>query len=151
MKKHLDIKNNLNYNLDVSHRMMTNWIARKLSPHGVTIAQAQIIAVLYQYENISQEELSKHLHIARTAVRQTLQQLLEKGYVTKAPSLADKRIHYFSLTEKSRNLLPLFEELIAEINHRALGTLTEYERITFCGLLQKIRMICVEEFKNDKP
>ncbi len=136
-------------NLDVSHRLISNHAMRVLKSNGVTIAQAQVILMISELENPSQESIACALHIARTAIRLTLHQLVDGGYVNRMPDISDKRIHRLELTDKGNSMIPVFDELVRESNQRALSCLTQYEKIVFLGLLQKVQDCCLSEFLDN--
>lgn len=125
-------------NLEVPSRLMANRATRMLKTLGVGKAQAQVLFMIHELERPSQENIAKGLHIARTAVRLTLQQLLNDGYAERVPDPNDRRIHRLHLTEKGLALLPPIDRMMAENNQRVLAGLTEYEKIVFIGLLQKV-------------
>jgi len=136
-------------NLDVSTRLITNHAMRVLKSCGITIAQAQVLFIISEQENSSQESIACALHIARTAVRLTLHQLIDGGYVNRMPDASDKRIHRLGLTEKGKSMIPVFDELVRDSNLRVLSCLTEYEQIVFLGLLQKVQDCCLSEFLDN--
>ena len=136
-------------NLEVPGRLMANSATQCLKALGITKAQAQVIFMIHELERPSQENIANALHIARTAVRLTLQQLIRGRYVTKVPDGDDKRIHRLHLTEKGLSLLPKIDTLMEDNNKRALSVLSEYEKIVFIGLLQKVYENCLTEFLDN--
>ncbi|MDD3154680.1 MAG: MarR family transcriptional regulator [Victivallaceae bacterium] len=125
-------------NLEVPSRLMANRATQRLKELGVTKAQAQVLFMIHELEQPSQENIANELHVARTAIRLTLQQLLKDGYAERVPDQSDKRIHRLHLTAKGLALLPPIDRMMAENNQQVLAGLAEYEKIVFLGLLQKV-------------
>ncbi len=133
--------------LDISHRLMENWSARELKKYHITVAQAQVLAVIGNAGHSSQESIANTLHTAKTSVRDSLKKLIQHGYIVRTPDKNDKRIHQLALTDEGKKLIPVFQELLSRCNERALKSLTPYEKITLLGLLDKLRMQCTLEFR----
>jgi len=141
---------NMLRNLALSSRMFINSVTRELKPVKITGTQAQVFAIIASSEESSQESIAKELQIARTAVSLSLKQLIDAGFVLRTADENDKRIHRLGLTEKGKALLPKLNALIMQKNEQALATLTEYERIVFLGLLQKVSAQCEFEFGDKR-
>ena len=114
----------LNY-LDISHRLMENWAARELKTYKITVAQAQVIAIIGANEHVSQEFIANTLQIAKTAVRDSLRKLIKLDYVIRIHDADDKRIHRLSLTEEGEKFIPIFHKLLVNCNNLAMNSFTQ--------------------------
>lgn len=141
---------NMVRNLALSSRLFINSSTRELKPLKITGTQAQVLTIIASCENSSQESIAKELQIARTAVSLSLKQLIDAGLVSRTADKNDKRIHRLGLTQKGKALFPKLNALILRKNEQALASLTEYERIVFLGLLQKVSDQCEAEFGDKR-
>lgn len=137
-------------NLALSSRLLINSATRELRLLEITGTQAQVFSIIASCENSSQESIAKELQIARTAVGLSLKQLIDAGFVSRTADENDKRIHRLGLTQKGEALFPKLNALILRKNEQALAALTEYERIVFLGLLQKVSDQCEAEFGDKR-
>ncbi len=133
-------------NLNTAYRLLTNYATRRIKHLGLTLAQALMLHFLSHCTDDSLENIAKELHMAKSAARQTLHQLLDAGYLVRLPDAHDHRRHHFVLQEKSSHLLPSLVKLGDNIVHQSLSSLTEYERITLSGLLEKMKQNILGQF-----
>lgn len=75
---------------------------RNSSDKNISMGQGRILAILNMHEGISTKELSEILNIKVTSLNETLNKLLNKGYIKKEVSKEDKRVLLIYLTDKGR-------------------------------------------------
>ena len=98
------------------------FLDRALKPYRLGAGQANMLFMLFQREGISQEEISRRLHIDKAATAKTVQRLLREGYVERTRDDNDRRTYHISVTDKGRAL----ENAVADIR-------SEWEAILLKG------------------
>ncbi|MBR5079500.1 MAG: winged helix-turn-helix transcriptional regulator [Victivallales bacterium] len=134
--------------LNSSYRLLVNYGARRIKELDVTMAQAYMLLFLAYHPDMTLEEISKELLLAKSAIHLTLHQLVKGGYLEKVPDLHDKRMFHFKMLEKGFALLPIFYKTIRDMNNRALSVLTDDEQKTFLSLLDKVNQQIKAEYKD---
>ena len=134
--------------LNSSYRLLFNYGARLIKELDVTMAQAYMLLFLAYHPDMTLEEISKELLLAKSAIHLTLHQLVKGGYLEKVPDLHDKRMFHFKMLEKGSVLLPVFYKMMRDMNNRALSVLTDKEKATFLSLLDKVNQQIKEEYKD---
>lgn len=134
--------------LNSSYRLLFNCGARLIKELDVTMAQAYMLLFLAYHPDMTLEEISKELLLAKSAIHLTLHQLVKGGYLEKVPDLHDKRMYHFKMLEKGSVLLPVFYKMMRDMNNRALSVLTDKEKATFLSLLDKVNQQIKKEYKD---
>ena len=75
--------------LNSSYRLLVNYGARCIKGLDVTMAQAYMLLFLAYHPDMTLEEISKELLLAKSAIHLTLHQLVKGGYLEKVPDLHD--------------------------------------------------------------
>lgn len=90
-----------------------NWIAvgkvnmlveralnRGLAPLDLKCAQLDVLAVIYRYPGLTQQELADKLLVGRSNMSMLLPDLLRRGLITRAGDAKDARVRRLSLTSQ---------------------------------------------------
>ena len=134
--------------LNSSYRLLVNYGARRIKELDITMAQAYMLVFLAFHPDMTLEEISKELLLAKSAIHLTLHQLVNGGYLEKVPDLNDRRMYHFKMLEKASVLLPVFYKMMRDMNNRALSVLTAEEQKTFLSLLDKVNQKIKAEYKD---
>ncbi len=90
--------------ISMLYRKSQIYLGQELKNYDVTSAEYPILIALNQNNGITQEELSSHLYLDKSAVTRVIQSLIEKGFVTKSKDERDLRCNRIYLTEKGREV-----------------------------------------------
>ena len=134
--------------LNSSYRLLLNYGARRIKEMEITMAQAYMLVFLGLHPDMTLEDISKELLLAKSAIHLTLHQLVEGGYLEKVPVPHDRRMYHFKLWDKATALLPIFYSLMRDINKRALSVLSDDERKVFLNLLGRVNQKIKTEYKD---
>ena len=102
--------------------------------------QAITLKIIYEENNIKQEDLNKRLQIDKSAVTRILKTLEDKGFIIKKTSKEDKRNHVLSLTSKGKELYPKIKDVIKETTEMMIKDIDQNELILLEELLLKMKM-----------
>ncbi len=80
-------------------------LSRALQPHGLKIAQLDLLMNLYRRPGLSQHELARRLLVGRSNITMLLPQLEKQGVLTREGDAKDKRVMRLALTPSGEALL----------------------------------------------
>lgn len=112
---------------DELHRL----IVFELEQHGVegiVPSHGDILVFLYQKNGLSVKELAEKIHRKQPTVTVLVDKLARLGYVERVKSQHDSRITLIYLTEKGRELEPLFHRISATVNAAVYDGFTEEQQ-----------------------
>ena len=105
-----------------------------------TRGQGRILAMLKMQDGISTKDLSYMLGIRISSLNELLAKMEKSGYITREPSVADKRVMLVKLTEKGKN------EQQQELNPGDIfNCLSEEEQKVFGDYLDRIIVVIETE------
>ncbi len=111
---------------------------RALAGLGITVAQWNVLVVLYHDTAATPQALATALAIDSGAVTRLLDRLAAKGLLARAPSTADRRSVELALTPAGRALTPTLAALADRNDAAFLGPLSAAERRQFRALLARL-------------
>ena len=80
--------------LNSSYRLLLNYGARRIKEMEITMAQAYMLVFLGLHPDMTLEDISKELLLAKSAIHLTLRQLVAGGYIERVPVPHDRRHQY---------------------------------------------------------
>ena len=110
-----------------------------LAPMGLKACHASYIREICDHPGISQDQLAKRICINKSNVARQAVILEEDGFITRIPSVTDKRIMELHPTPKALALLPQISEILKCWEGCIAGDLTEAEKETLSILLAKMK------------
>lgn len=101
-------------------------------------AQGKILYALWQKDNISIIELSKHVGLANTTLTSMLDRMEEAGLIKRHPDPFDRRKNLIALTDKANSLHEKYEQVSQEMSEVYYKDFTEEEIADFERYLQRV-------------
>ncbi|WP_102275760.1 MarR family winged helix-turn-helix transcriptional regulator [Cytobacillus massiliigabonensis] len=118
---------------------ITNYVNNRLASHKLTSEQNLIMALLWEQEGISQNEISSKLNKDKASIARMVSTLEKKGYIRREVCPSDRRSVEIYLTAEGRNLgtevIPINKEILQLITRG----MTVEEISELRNLLIKIR------------
>ena len=103
-------------------RRISQFYDDKLAPAGLRVSQYGILAMLHERQELSVNELARHMALDRTTMGKNLRPLQRDGLVRVAPSASDGRSRAIALTAEGLAALkaaaPLWREAQREFEER---------------------------------
>ncbi|OQY39191.1 MAG: hypothetical protein B6229_04365 [Spirochaetaceae bacterium 4572_7] len=90
------------------------------------------------YNELSKSEIAKRVRKSQSTVTTLINKLIVLGYVKSRKDLDDNRFSIISLTEKGRELKPLFEKVSKDIFSVQYNGIKESDRAIFLEVLHKM-------------
>lgn len=125
------------------HRQVNKLIESDLKKHkiaGIASAHGDILFRLYNIESVTMQQLAQLIDRDKSTVTVLVSKLVELGYVDKSPDTQDARVYNLSITQKGRELRPIFEEISDRMLEKVYRDFTQEEKVEIMQLLHKIRL-----------
>jgi len=141
-----------NYNIDMKkgnalalisgiREKANRFIVRELENHGIkgiVPSHGDILVILFQEEKCSMKELANRINRTKPTVTVLIEKLMEYGFVEREKSRTDSRVTYVKLTNKGKNLKPVFDDISKKIDALLYGDLNDGEPEIFERLLLQV-------------
>jgi DNA-binding MarR family transcriptional regulator len=125
------------------HRRGNKYIERELKKHnihGITPSHGGILYELFAQEFITMNQLSYSVDKDKSTITALVDKLVRLEYVNREQDQLDGRVFRLSLTEKGRELQPVFEAVSASLLAAVYEEFTPEEKQQLLGLLEKIKL-----------
>jgi len=117
--------------------LMAVELDKRLNKYGVTISQWTILALLWEKEGLSQNEIQELLGIEGSTVSGLIQRMTKNGLIYRGKCQLDKRIQRVYLTDKGHDLKKNLISEAKEVNQMALQGFSNDEHFFFHNLLKR--------------
>jgi DNA-binding MarR family transcriptional regulator len=111
---------------------------RKYGIEGIAPSHGDILVQLYEKNGVPIKELVEKIQRTQPTVTVLVDKLEKIGYVSRIKSKEDSRVTLIHLTEKGKQLEPIFRDISDKINHAIYGDLTITEKQQLENLLERI-------------
>jgi DNA-binding MarR family transcriptional regulator len=127
-------------------RILTNAELPTLREHGLTM-WAYVVLLYLDTEPIrTQAVLAESIGADKTRIIDVLDDLQQRGLITREPDPADRRARLIGLTAKGRRLRDTAQRAIQRNEERLLGLLAAAERQRFLRTLQRVAELAPDAF-----
>ena len=131
---------NLSRLISILHNQKNSYMNVQLKEIGLSHGQAIALKIIYEENNIKQEDLNKRLQIDKSAVTRILKTLEDKQLIIKETSQEDKRNHILSLTSNGKMLYPQIKNVIKETTEVMLKDIDQNQQLLLEEFLLKMKM-----------
>lgn len=139
MNEHIDKRRSLIKAISGIYRYSQTCIGRNIKDYNIGQGQwAFLTQLLFNYDGITQEELSESLNINKANTARALKKLEEEGYIYREEDPKDARKKIVYITEKSRASEGEFHRVFKGLNLILSKDLTHEELETARRLLYKM-------------
>ncbi len=111
-------------------RYFNKQLNESLSPYELYSSQWAIIMYIYKNRECTQVELGKYLCVEAPTITRTLSRMENIGWIVRSEG-EDKRSKIISLTEKSIDMYPKWEESSKALERKAIEGIDEEDLNTF--------------------
>ncbi len=105
---------------------------------GITANHHAYILFIASHTGCTQEEIAKDLHINKSTVTRTIDQLENAGYVKRTPNIYDKREYLIFPTEEFNQILPAIRETAKKWNIALSEGISDEEIEIFYSVLSRM-------------
>jgi MarR family transcriptional regulator, multiple antibiotic resistance protein MarR len=133
-----ELDQSLGYNLDRAAVLLRRELIRAFAPEGLLPEQWQILIVLADAKELSQQQLADALLADKHAMSRMLARMERDGWIQRKPSPVDSRSQRVRLTRKSRQrLAPMVATVRARFKKR-LAPISQEDRTRLRDLLRQL-------------
>lgn len=118
--------------------------------YGLKGYQANYLIEINRHPGISQEELTKTMHIDKSNVARGLMHLSEMGYITRVQDSNDLRLLLLYPTEKGSELTKIISSIFKNQRNHLLQDFNETEINTLMSYLDKLKIRAEELLEIEK-
>lgn len=130
-----DIIENPFKSISILYRKSHIWLNSGCVKFNLTAAQASVILIVCDFEELTQDDITKRLGLDKSVVAKTVTKLIETGFVVRKTNKKDKRTYDVSPTDKSWGVYSFIKEQIDECFSKMTYKMTDDEREEFRRLL----------------
>lgn len=116
-----------------------------LARHHLSPPQFEIMTAIYFEGEMSQNEMPKKLHLAKSTISSLLDRLEKQGMISKRKTQLDKRISAVRLTFKGANVIDQVIERRRELLKVLSGHLSEKQRKEFNDIIARFAYLLEAE------
>ena len=106
---------------------------------GLATSHGDILDALLRSEKLTMKELADKISRDKSTITALVDKLIKHGYVEKTRDISDNRVVFVTLTEKGKELKPMFEKISQELLSRVYTGISQNEREELIKTLKKIK------------
>ena len=125
------------------HRQANKFIESELKKNkigDIAPSHGDILFQLYKTESVTMQQLAHLVGRDKSTVTVLVNKLVNLGYVDKKPDAQDARVYNLSVTQKGRELRPVFEEISSHLLDKVYSEFNPEEKESIWTLLQRIKL-----------
>lgn len=130
-----DIMNSPFKSISILYRKSHIWLNNSCAQCALTAAQAVVILIVCDFEELTQDDITKRLGLDKSVIAKTVTKLEELGFLTRTTNAKDKRTYTIQPTEKAWDVYPFVKGQIDICFQRMTQAMTDDERAEFKRLL----------------
>lgn len=120
-----------------AYEAITDYLFRGLAETGISDTDFRVLEALLHKGPLPVNTIGPLVHLTPGSISVAVERLLEKGLVSRAESVKDRRLRVVALTKRGRELIvPIFRKHAAEIA-RVFGDVSAQELRGFERVLRK--------------
>jgi DNA-binding MarR family transcriptional regulator len=133
----LDFEHNPGFLVGRLSRRMAVEMDRRMRAHGLTFAQAAVMARLWRQDGRTQSDLLEQVGLDASTLTGLLQRMTRQGLVRRRRDPDDGRVLRVYLTPRARALRPVLIPDVEAVNRRFFDRFSAAEQATFLALVQR--------------
>jgi DNA-binding MarR family transcriptional regulator len=137
----LGLENLVGYNLRRAHGVQRQRFAHVFGPHGIRPVLLSILGLIHDSPNLKQADLGRKLDIKRANVVALLDDLQERGLITRCFADGDRRSYVLALTPSGKTLTRKLLDLHTRLEEHLIEGLGLRERDQLLQLLKKFQRL----------
>lgn len=95
----------------ILHKNNRKFLNDSLSEYNLNLVQAMCLLMIKEKTNITQQDLTDHLFLTKSAITKAIRNLEIDKYIVRTTSPIDGRQYILQLTKKGENIIPVLNEI----------------------------------------
>jgi MarR family transcriptional regulator, organic hydroperoxide resistance regulator len=128
------------------HLLVEKAMAAGLAPLGLKLPHYDILANVFRFDGLTQQELANRLLVGRSNLSMLLPELENRGFLKRTPDIQDKRIRRLRLTAEGRALaeralavhVAVIEDMMLALTSEECERLGDYMRRVGAHLVKAV-------------
>ncbi|PCS10707.1 hypothetical protein RU90_GL001206 [Lactococcus lactis subsp. hordniae] len=133
-----NINNDVLKNLPSVSRRYLKLIDQKLATYQLSSSTYYYIIKLYEFGDLTQDKLVRLTGLNPSNVTRAIQKLIFLDYIKKIQNPEDGRGFILSLGVKGKQIYPIIQSTLLQVNDELLGSLTSTEKEQFITSINKL-------------
>ncbi len=127
-------------NLVLTADLMVKRITTLLQPFDLTPASGLVLSILADSDGpVAPNQIADRLIISRATVTGLIDSLERRAYVTRSPSLTDRRMVLIEVTTKGRQVVQAFRPVVHQYEKAWFEVLSAQEQGQFIDMLHRLQ------------
>ena len=119
-------------------KQFRTYMKKALSPHGINVAEAMVLMLLYEKDGQTQDQLLEGIHYDKSVMTRTMQSLETNKLLIRKKNPDDGRSWIFVLTEKSAAIKPAVLTALKSWCEIAFDGISHEESLKLFDILQRL-------------
>lgn len=121
--------------ISILYRKSHIWLNNGCAQYDLTAAQAVVILIVCDFEELTQDEITKRLGLDKSVIAKTVTKLEETGFIVRTTNVKDKRTYVIRPTARAWDVCLFVKGQIDLCFQRMTQQMTGAERAEFKRLL----------------
>ena len=121
--------------ISILYRKSHIWLNNGCAQYDLTAAQAVVILIVCDFEELTQDEITKRLGLDKSVIAKTVTKLEETGFIVRTTNVKDKRTYVIQPTARAWDVYLFVKGQIDLCFQRMTLQMTGAERAEFKRLL----------------
>lgn len=121
--------------ISILYRKSHIWLNNGCAQYDLTAAQAVVILIVCDFEELTQDEITKRLGLDKSVIAKTVTKLEETGFIVRTTNVKDKRTYVIQPTARAWDVYLFVKGQIDLCFQRMTQQMTGAERAEFKRLL----------------
>lgn len=121
--------------ISILYRKSHIWLNNGCAQYDLTAAQAVVILIVCDFEELTQDEITKRLGLDKSVIAKTVTKLEETGFIVRTTNVKDKRTYVIRPTARAWDVYLFVKGQIDLCFQRMTQQMTGAERAEFKRLL----------------
>ncbi|MDG5472789.1 MarR family transcriptional regulator [Jeotgalibacillus sp. ET6] len=130
------------------HRYGYMHLSKIFEPYGLGRGQVKFLMVLYEENELTQEQMARALRMDKTTTARAVKKLEDEGYVVRNPHDTDRRSHIVKLTRKAKELEPVIRSILEDWTNTLTADFSEEEKELALMLLKRMADNAVKKIEE---
>ncbi len=119
-------------------RLASDYRAKEFIDLGIDAHHHKYILNICRSPGITSEELSKNILVNKSTITRQVNDLVDRGYIQRVPSKADRRVINLFPTDKAFEIYPSVVGILESWNRELLSCLDENDVSTLLSLMERV-------------
>ena len=128
----------INFLLSTAQNTVFQYFNQKLSRYNMTPAQYGVLNCLWEHGALTPKQIGEFLVLEASSISGILERMQKNNLIERNIHPNNRRTIIVTTTEQADGVRHNIEEIVCEMNHKFLSSLSEDERHLFIQMLQKI-------------